>query len=400
MATETAQTLKSRSTTVALKTQTAIGTFENPGTDYLPVANLSLTIGNVEIENAEYTGSIEGNPPEVERGEVSVTFTAMLRGPGGTTVPAANAFILGRLIQACKMTEQRITAAVPVAPEALSSGTTGGFTGGAGMTGTADLYRGLLVHLPAIGALPRGLIGVRTNSAGKVVTLARLLSSAASGNYQFPAQLVYSSNLSSVDPLPTSFKVWVAGKRYDIVDASVTSASFNIPTTERTQGENPTLQVTFTGRLEAYVDEAAPAVSAAGTIPKFRDGQQYLANKYIAGSGFTLNCGATSEAAPDPNKPDGSGANELVALNRTIDLQMQAYLKADFDSIALADGKARHPFFAAWGSASGNFFGITAADVRFGYSAPDIGGNIATEQPTLYIDPLEKNVSIAIAFWP
>lgn len=399
MATETAQTLKSRSTTVALKTQTAIGTFNTPGTDYLPCANLSLTIGNVEIENAEYTGSIEGNPPEVERGEVSLTFTAMLRGPGGADVPAAGAFILGRLLTAAKMTEQRITTAVPVAPEALSSGTTGGFTGGAGMAATADLYRGLLVHLPAIGALPRGLIGVRSNTAAKVVTLARLLSSAASGNYQFPKQLVYSSNLSSTNPLPTSFSAWVGGKRYDIIDASVSSCSINVPTTGRTQGENPTITVTFTGRLHNYVDEAAPAVPAAGSIPKFRDGQQHLANTYVAGSGFTLEFGATSEAPPDPNKPDGSGASELVALQRTIAMNIQGYTKADFDTIALADGKARHPFFAAYGAASGNFIGIIAADVRLGYSAPDIGGNIATESPTLYVDPLDKNVNIIFPYW-
>lgn len=399
MATETATTLKSRSTTVALKTQSAIGTFNTPGTDYLPCANLSLTIGNVEIENAEYTGSIEGNPPEVERGEVSLTFTAMLRGPGGTDVPAAGAFILGRLLTACKMTEQRITTAVPAAPEALSSGTTGGFTGGAGMAGTADLYRGLLVHLPAIGALPRGLIGVRANTAGKVVTLARLLSGAASGNYQFPKQLVYNSNLSATDPLPTSFSAWVAGKRYDIIDASVSSCSINVPTTTRTEGENPTITVTFTGRLHNYVDEAAPAVPSLGTIPKFRDGQQYLANTYVAGSGFTMEFGATSESPPDPNKSDGSGASELVALNRTINLNIQGYLKADFDSIALADAKARHAFFAAYGAASGNFIGILAADVRLGYSAPDISGNIATEQPTLYVDPLDKNVSIMMPYW-
>lgn len=399
MATETATTLKSRSTTVALKTQSAIGTFNTPGADYLPVTNLSLTIGNVEIENAEYTGSIEGNQPEVERGEVSLTFTAMLRGPGGADVPAAGAFILGRLLTACKMTEQRITTAVPASPEALSSGTTGGFTGGAGMTGTADLYRGLLVHLANVGALPRGLIGVRTNSAGKVVTLARLLSSAASGNYQFPKQIVYNSNLSATDPLPTSFSAWVAGKRYDIIDASVSSCSINVPTTTRTEGENPAITVTFTGRLLDYDDEAAPAVPSLGTIPKFRDGQQHLANTYVAGSGFTLEFGATSESPPDPNKPDGSGASELVALNRTVSLNIQGYLKADFDSIALADAKARHAFFAAYGAASGNFIGILIADARLGYSAPDISGNIATEQPTLYVDPLEKNVSLMFPFW-
>jgi hypothetical protein len=396
MATETATTLKSRNTAIAIKAQSAVGTFNDPGTDYLPVANLSLSIATVETANNEYTGSIEGNAPDLDQGSVTLTFTAMLRGPGGSDVPAANAFILGRLLTACKMSETRVTTAIT---EALSSGSTSGFTGGVGMTGTADLYRGLAVHLPAAGALPRGVLGIRSNTSAKVVRLARLLSSSPTGNYSIMKQVAYQSTLSSTDPFPLSVKAWLAGKRYDLVDLAVSSAQIPVPTTTRDQGENPTITVTLTGRLHASADEASPAVPAAGTIPKFRDGQQYLADTYIAGSGFTLEMGAQSEAAPDPNKADGSGAQELVALNRRLEVRAQSYLKADFDALALAVGQTRQPFYAQWGKVSGQMVAVTVADARFPFNSPDIGGNIATETHNLVIDALEKNVSIAFPYF-
>jgi len=394
-----ATTLKSRSTTVAVIRQSVRGTFVDPAANLIAVSNVSLNINTVETENPEYTGTIEGNAADVALGAVELTFSVNLRGPGGADVPAADAFLTGILLVASKMTEVRVLAAVPASPEALTAGAVAGFTGGAGMSASVNAYRGMVVDLAAAGAKPKSFAGVRSNTAAKVVGLARKYAAPLTGNYQFPKQLVYTSNLSQTDPLPLSMKVWISGRRYDLIDLAISSLTIEVPTTTRDQGAIPLINVTVRGRLFADADQATPALPALGATPQFRDGQQFLANEYVAGSGFTLESGAQAESPPDPNVSDGSGAEELVGLSRSLQVRMQGYTKADFDSIALANAQTQHAFWAQWGKTSGQTICVVLADARFGFSALDLGSNIVTENPRLYIDALDKNVSIIFPYW-
>ncbi len=398
MATIGAITRKVRSTNVALVAQAARGTFLDPSTAYMAVSNLSLQIATVETPNNEYTGTIEGNAPDLGQGAVTLTYTVNLRGPGGADVPVAGAYLPGILMIAAKMAEVRVATAIPAAPEALSAGTTTGFTGGVGMPGVADAYRGMVVEVGG-GTKPKSFAGIRTNTAGKAVTLAKKHGSALSGNYQIPKQLMYQSTLSSVDPMPLSHKVWIGGVRYDLFDLALSSFQINAPTATRNQGSTPTLTVTLIGRLSNYADEATPGIPTLGATAQNRNGQQYLANEQVAGAGFTLESGAQSEAAPDPNSVDGSGTQELVGLNRSLQVQMQGYLKADFDTIALANAQARHGFFSQWGVTSGQVVCVTVADARFGFSSPDTGGNTVTETPNLYIEALNANVTVSFPYF-
>lgn len=398
MATIGAVTRKTRSTNIALVAQSARGTFLDPSTAYLAVSNLTLQIATVETVNNEYTGTIEGNAPDLAQGDVTLTYTVNLRGPGGADVPSAGAYLPGILMIAAKMTEVRVATAIPAAPEALSAGTTTGFTGGAGMTGTADLHRGMVVEVGG-GTKPKSFAGIRSNTAGKAVTLAKKHAATLSGNYQIPKQLMYQSTLSATDPMPLSHKVWIGGVRYDLFDLAMSSFQINAPTSTSQQGATPTMTVTMIGRLQDYADETTPAIPALGATAQNRNGQQYLATEQVAGGGFTLESGAQSEAAPDPNSPNGSGTQELVGINRSLQVQMQGYLKADFDTIALANTQARHGFFAQWGVTSGQVVCVTVADARFGFSSPDTGGNTVTETPNLYIEALDKNVTISFPYW-
>ena len=105
---------------IAIAKQTVVGTRVAPTTnDLLAVSSLRPNTNTYTIENPEYTGAIHKRGAFVTGKGGSVSFTTTIRGPGGASVPAADAFILGRLLQAAGFTENRIAAAIPAAPEAV-----------------------------------------------------------------------------------------------------------------------------------------------------------------------------------------------------------------------------------------------------------------------------------------
>lgn len=391
--------LKSRSTVIALITQSVVGTFVDPAANLMPVSNLSENVSSVTIANPEYTGSVNQNGDEVAGRNVSYTFDVNLRPPGGADVPAAGAYLPGILLRNAKMSEVRTTTAIPAAPEALSAGSTTGFTGGAGVTGTLNLYKGKLVRLLGVSTGLAGLCAIRTNDASKVFTLSETLAGSASGNYQIPKQLSYEASIDSSSPLPISLKVWIDGLRYDLVDSQVTSLALAVPTTTRDSAAIPVMRVTITGTLYGTADEATPSIPALGTTPKFRDGKQFLALKAVGGSGFDLNLGLQTAAAPNPNMATGAEADELVSKQATLTPNLLGYLKAQFDTLAMADAQAQHPFYAAWGSGSGGIVTVHVPDARFSHAGRDIGGQHVMQSPQLFIDVFTQNVVISFPYW-
>src|SRR5690606_9109610 len=96
------------------------------------------------------------------------------------------------------------------------------------------------------------------------------------------------------------------------------------------------------------------SVPSLGPTPKWKDGDFSVANKYVGGSNLTIDLGMQVAFPPNPNKVDGSDAGQLVESRASLNMDRQAYLKADFDTLALADAQAQHPVFAQWGYTAGN----------------------------------------------
>lgn len=391
--------LKSRNTSIAVIKQSVRGTFVDPAANLMPVSNLQETISSVTVANTEYNGAIDQNGDEIAGKNTSYTFDVYLRPPGGADVPAANAWLPGLFLQNAKMTEVRTATAIPASPEALSSGSETGFTGGAGLTATAGLYKGKLVRLLGVSTGLAGMSVIRSYSAAKAVVLCDEYGSALSGNYQIPKQLSYEANVTATDPLPLSLKVWVDGLRYDLVDCQVTALQISVPTTTRESAAIPTMSVTVTGILFNSADETTPAIPALGTTPKFRNGKQFLAYTAVGGSGFDLDMGLTAAAAPNPNFESGAEGDEMVSKQVTITPDILGYRKADFDALALADAQAYHPFCALWGSGSGGIIAIAAADVRLSHAGRTLGDNFVTQAPQLLVDVFDKNVTICFPYF-
>lgn len=392
-------TRKARNTAVAVIKQSVRGTFVDPAANLMPCSNLSFNISSVTVANPEYTGSTDINGDEVVGKQVTLSLDINLRGPGGSDVPSANAYLPGIFMQNAKMTEVITATAIPASPEALSAGSTTGFTGGAGMTATADLYKSMPVRLLGVSTALAGLSAIRTNSAGKVVELCETFGSTLSGNYQIPKGLSYVNAIGGSDPVPLSLKAWLGGKRYDLVDCQVTSLAVSVQTSTSRQGSIPVLRVGLSAIISATADEATPAIPALGTTPKFASGKLFVSKKAVGGSGFELNFGIQTDAAPNPNMVTGDEGDEITGKQITLTPNLLSYLKGDFDTLAMADAQGYHSFYAAWGAAPGQIVQVVVPDARFTHAGDDAGGTFYTQSPQMFVDVLTKGVSINFPYW-
>lgn len=389
-------------TAVAIAIQGAPGVFTvpvQPG-DLMPVSQLRLQIDGVTIANDEYTGSPIRQGDSVGGKRVSLSYRIKARPPGGGAVPAANAFLLGRVLQAAKLTEVRTTAAIPAAPEALGLGsTTTKAKLGVTAAATVALYKAMPLLLSDKGATFKAqLTAIRAYSAAKDADLAETLAAIPAANYQIPQHLAYMRSITSTDPIALSQSVWLGGNRYDLKDCRLTQLRFTAPVSTRDQLAYPEFEVSFDVTIDAYAAQAAPAVPTGGTVPLFRDGEQHLALAEVGGQNFNIDFGIQGEFPPNPNKPDGSDPSQLVSSTATLSVRRQFYAKNVFDSLALADAQTQHPFYAMWGTGTGNIIQVIVPDGRFNFANPDLGGGVVMEDGELYIDAFDRGVSFVFPY--
>ena len=358
--------------------QPTFDTFVAPtSADRLSIANVSFDKTGVTVANPEYTGSVMRNPDEIIGKTVSLAFDVLLRPPGGATPPAANAFLPGRILQSAKFTEVIVATAIS---EALGVGSTvRAAVLGATALATIDLYKGMVISLGATGTYRQKLTPIRSYAAGKTANLCRALGSAPTGTYSIPAQLMYSLSIDNTDPPLLSFYFWRAGKRWSLKNAVVTGFTQNLPTTSKTGGEIPSFRVTYDVTIEAYIDQAAPQVTAGGTVPVFRDGEHYVSEYPIGGQSVTIDLGIASESEPNPNRATGSDRECLTALQPVLSYDWSATLIAELDKLGLAEAHADHAWFAQYGYTAGNVVVLNTPDMRYDIPNDGTNGSLMTE---------------------
>ena len=391
--------LKSNNTALAIAIQGTVDVFTAPTqpADLMPVSNCRLDIQGVTIENDEYTGSPFKNAAIVAGKKVTLSYTIKLRPPGGATVPVANAFLLGRVLQAAKFTEVRTATAIPAAAEALGAGSTTTLAKlGATAAATLDLYKGMALQLVALGAtFKKQLTAIRSYSAAKDAVLPETLTGVPAGNYQIPAQLSYMRDVSSTDPIILSQQIWLDGHRYDLMNCRLASLQIVVPTSTKNQASYPEVQVSFDATINANSEQATPSVSAGGAIPTYKDGDGWLANVAVGIQTFTIDLGLQLEFPPNPNKVDGVDAGELVGGVAKVSMTRQKYRPSVIDTLALADAQSNNAMFTQWGfGTAGSMVQIVVSDFRFDYQNPDMGGAIIMENGDLMIDALSRSICI------
>ena len=98
---------KSRVVAVAIAIQTVAGVFTVPAApaDLVPVAPPTNSEEIISTEDPTATGSVHTAPRIYLGKTATISAQAPMRGPGGTEPPAANAWPLGRVLQAAGFAE-------------------------------------------------------------------------------------------------------------------------------------------------------------------------------------------------------------------------------------------------------------------------------------------------------
>jgi hypothetical protein len=393
--------LRSQNTAVGIAVQSVAGTFVAPTTnDLYPATSVRLNIEGITTENPEMTGTIHKPGAIVIGKRVSLTLGIVMRPPGGSSPPSADGFIPGRLLRAAGFTENVVSAAIPSgAAETIGAGsTTSQAVLGSTAAATANLYKGLALHLSDNGAsYNRQLTAIRAYTASKEAKLFEVLGAVPADKYQIPKQLAYQLSGTTTPP-SLSMKVWYDGFRYDLVDMAIASLRFTFPTSTRESTEYPVMEFTLEGDIYATADESTPVIPALGGIPTFRDGDFWLADKALGGSSFTCDMGITVGYPPNPNRASGNDPAQMVETRRSINVTLNHQLKAALDLLALADAQTQHGLWAQYGYTAGNMVVFNVPDARFGYANPDNGGQFVTQTADLFIDQADRAINLIFPY--
>lgn len=395
---------RSNNTVVGLTLEATPGTFNAPSsaTDLLTVADLRPNIQGLTSDVNEYTGSIHKPGAKVGGATFEITGRALLRGPGGSAPPAADTYVLGRLLRAVGFAESITAAAIPVAAEALggAGNTTTVAALGTAAAATDDLYTGMMIMLDALGTIGQAdsLSMIKDYvGTGKLATMAETAGAAFSGNYQIPAQLAYI--LSTAEPPTLSASCWIGSKRYDGKGLSLSSFRINAPTFTRDSTEYPSIEFTLTGDVYQDADEACPTIDTTMAVPPFKNGKLWVGNTELGGSSLSVDFGAQVAYPPNPNNVTGNDAAVLVETTRKVNYTLNHVAKATFDFIGKANTQDYHSAMAIWGLASGNHMGLLVPQARFNYASPDNGGPLVNMTGEMLVDGADKSVAIVFPYY-
>lgn len=357
---------------------------------------------NFTLANPEYTGTVDRAGDAVVGRDRSVTFNVILKGPGGTAPPAANSYVLGRILRAARFSEE-VQAAPLIASTAL---------GGVGSTTTAvlpvaasavnDFYNGLPIIFSSEGAGVRGISMVRDYvGSTKTATLMETFGVAPTGNVSIPAFLAYRYNAAAPE-LFLSVDWWLDKKRFRMVNGTISALSFNFPASNRGDNANTFMSVTITGDVHPTTpetDEAAPVVSIFGGAVTFRDGDFWIANKKVCGSSMTVDMGIRSGNAPCPNNASGGEATQIIETRRTASFNVNEVLLSVQDYNALAAAQTYQGAWVQYGNATGRTVSFGITDGRLGFSEPDPSGDFVTRNLEMYVDSADRTVSLVFPYY-
>ena len=392
--------LKSNNSAVAFAIQSGgRGTYNEPNntTDLAAgLANLRPNITAVTVADDSYTGGVFRNADAVAGKRVAYTFDMKLKPPA--SLPAANAFVLGRLLQAAKMTEVRTATAIPASAEAVggSGNTTTALALGSSGSSTDDIYNGFPVLISDNGSSYKQRLTTIRDYTGstKLAELMETLGAAPAANWQIPTFIGYFMDFSSAEPPVLSGKIWIDGVLTELMDVGVTGIRFPIPTSNTQQAQFPRVEFTVEGTIVDTTDESTPTIPSIGPAPVLKDGDVWLHKQRVGTSDVTFDLGLQTEHPPNANQADGSDAPEIAGGTISVNLTMQKYRKATLDSLGLAEAQAYHPLFMQWGNGAWNTVQMFVRDGRFNFPNDDLSGLTAMQQLSLFVDVRDRNFGI------
>jgi hypothetical protein len=375
-------------------------------TDLIPMANLTSNNEVFSSANPEYTGTIHAVGDAIFGRAPSINFDVMLRGPGGSAPPTAGAYVPGRYLRACGFDEIVVAGETSAALGAggVNTGATTTVELAAGASSTDDFYNGMVIQFAGVS----GGSGIKSCSTiidydgtTKIATLGEKLASVPTGNYTIPPQLVYRLN-ATANPLWLTFPRWHDRKRYNASNGIPSQLQMTFPTANRGDVGLPIMSCGLTGDIDeatAEVDENSPLTPSAGGIPPVRDGKLALNGVYVPGGSVSYDHGTQVGFPPNPNKPSGNDAGQIVRTQRSISMNLNEVLLTVQNRNALANVQTPVPLMLHYGNVAGRSVSFVISSMRLSFSNPDPSGEFVTTEVSGLIDEADKSVSIAFPFF-
>lgn len=357
---------RSKITAVAIAIQAAAGVFTAPNRTTDLVAASGVTNANEMISATDPTMS--GAIWDVNRiflGQTStIGFTLALRGPGGASPPAADAWVPGRALRAAGFAEIRNAAAIT--GETLQAGsTTSALVLAAGQSAVDDFNVGVPIQTAAIGT-PGTVKGtsIITDYAGATKTAAigeTIVAPAAGVAYTIPAYLSYVLGTLTTEPPRLSISVWRDKVRYDYRDCVVASFMFDVPVANEQNTSFPSIEFSFRGVFVGKYDDTSPVLPASvlALVPPGNRGGKFTLDRVKLGhAGMRVGATADTGAQANANQDSGQDGYDILSGSRTIELDLNAMNVTDFDLEARVQNQTVMPAMNIWGGGAGNRFGL------------------------------------------
>ena len=365
--------------------------------DYQVAQTINLDFASITAESNEYTGNIHKLAPEVIGERVTVTLRWLLRAPGGVAPPAAGTFIPGRALVSAGFTEQLTAAAIPAAAEAVTAGSTTQATLGIGAAASLNLYKGMAINLASQGTYPASLSMIKDYSAAKVAKFPETFGAALSGTYQIPRQIGYV--LSAATPSQRMMsRIHFDTVSYDLFNMVPTQITIGLPTAGRDSQEFSYVEVTYDAEISDWGAIAAPALAPLGNPPLYRCGDQWVANKQLGGTGFTITIDFTTERPANQNTCNGDPA-EMIETRRSVSLNLNHNSKATIDlrDLALVT-KGYHSLWGQFGYSSGGIISVLIPEARFDVPNITENGSFVGQTVNMLIDGADKAIALAFPY--
>lgn len=347
-------------TAFGLTIQPTPQTFNAPvQADLVPISSPDNGFDPITAEDPTLTGSIFAAPRQFlgKRGRAGATLA--VRGPGGTTVPNAGAWVPGRILQAAGFTEIRNAAEITAVCQA--NALTNAMKLDAAASAVDDFYKGMAIRHTGIGVgRIRSTSMIRDyDGASKVAILGETLGAAiAAGNYIIPKQLTYVLGTGLAVPL-LSVSVWRHKVRYDYRDCALSSFAINIPVSNDQQTDAPSIEFAMVGTpVRPYDQDAIALQDGILTPPPPAKAGKFVFNGLKIGhQSMRLEFGLETGAPPNQNFDEGQESNEILSGTRGVTLDINQNLIATLDVEGLVDTQASVPILSMWGLDVGNSFG-------------------------------------------
>ena len=374
--------------------------------DLTPIANLQGANETFTSPNPEYRGTIHTPGDEVFGRGANMSFDIMMRGPGGTAVPAADEYVPGRPIRAAGFEEivEAGLAAEAMGAAADNSGTTTVVTLGAGASAVDGAYVGYTIQFSDLNGgsgAPSCSQIIAYNGTTKEATLGEKLAVLPAANYSLPPQLVYRLDADAA-ALWLTFDKWHDKKRYYQQNGIPSRLVWTFPTSNRGNVQFPVMSLDLTGDIDESNDEAdenVPVVPALGAIPPFRDGVLALNGVYIGGASVSYDHGIRVGFPPNPNKPSGNDAGCIVQTQRSVNMDLNEVLLSVQDRNALANAQGYVPLMLRYGNIAGKSVFFCVPEGRLNYSNPEAGGDFVTTQTQMFIDGADGAVALSMPYF-